>query len=224
MTMRNFFIAMFALLVLCPLVGNTQIPQENERNMSQGTKPGFMISLDQMNTKESEKLWLEYLKDTKAKVKKDRKTNETVASGALIPTISASTANLYATFVERGARTEMTLWMDLGGSFLSSRQHPEKIDAFRQWMDEFQRRSKAYLVDVEVQAEEKKFNDLKKDYDQLLKEQDKLEREIRECETRINEARKTLEINNANQNSRRSDMERQQRVIEEVKQKKGRVN
>lgn len=124
-------------------------------------------------------MWIEYLKDTKAKTKKDRKTDEVFADDASVPAISSNLMDVYATFTERGKQTEMVVWVDLGGAFLGSRQHPEKIDAFEQWMAEFGRRTRVRKVEIELESEELIFKDQKKEFDKLIKEEERLKKEIR---------------------------------------------
>jgi hypothetical protein len=166
------------------------------------------MNIDELTTKDAEKLWIDFLKNTNAKTKKDRKTNEVFADDASVPAISSNLMDVYATFTERGKQTEMVVWVDLGGAFLSRRQHPEKIDAFQQWMAEFGRVTRVRKVEIEQEAEELVFKDQKKEFDKLIKEEDRLKKEINDAEQRINQAKKELEVNQANQNNRRQEMER----------------
>lgn len=221
--MKKVFNLTAWLIVLIPLTMQAQNLQENERTMSQGSKPGFSMNIDDVSTKEVERLWIEYLKDTKAKTKKDRKTDEVFADDASVPAISSNLMDVYATFTERGKQTEMVVWVDLGGAFLGRRQHPEKIDAFEQWMAEFGRRTRVRKVEIELESEELIFKDQKKEFDKLVKEEERLKKEITDAEQRINQAKKELEINAANQSNRRQEMERQQIKIQEVEAKKKRI-
>jgi hypothetical protein len=211
------------LMLLLPVTVWTQNIQENERTMSKGSKPGFSMTIDGMETKEVERLWLDYLKYSKAKTKKDRKTNEVFSDDASLPAINSNLMDLYATFTERNKQTEMVVWVDLGGAFLARRQHPEKIDAFYQWLNEFGRRIRVRKVEIEQEAEELIFKDQKKEFDKLVKEEERLKKEISDAEQRINQARKELDINAANQNNRRQEMERQQIKIQEIEARKKRV-
>ena len=95
------------LVIMTPLFTKAQNIQENDRTMSFGSKPGFSMNISDLGTKEVERLWIEYLKDTKAKTKKDRKTNEVFADDASVPAISSNLMDVYATFTERGKETEM---------------------------------------------------------------------------------------------------------------------
>lgn len=222
--MKKFFNLSTWLMLLLPMTSLlAQNIQENERTMSQGSKPGFSMSIDNLDAKETERLWIEYLKDTKAKTKKDRKTNEVFADDASVQSISSNLMDIYATFTERGKQTEIIVWVDLGGAFLARRQHPDKIAAFEQWLSEFGRRTRVRKVEIELTSEELVFKDQKKEFDKLVKEEERLKKEIADAEQRINQAKKELEVNNANQNNRRQEMERQQMKIQEIESKKKRV-
>lgn len=219
--LTNFSIWLMFLLPMTNLLA--QNIQENERTMSQGSKPGFSMNVSDLDAKETERLWIDYLKDTKAKTKKDRKTNEVFADDASIPAISTNLLDIYATFTERNKQTEIIVWIDLGGAFLARRQNPDKIDAFEQWLSEFGRRTRVRKIELEQEAEELVFKDQKKEFDKLIKEEERLKKEIADAEQRINQAKKELEVNNANQNNRRQEMERQQMKIQEIEAKKKRV-
>lgn len=222
--MKKFFNLSTWLMLLLPMTSLlAQNIQENERTMSQGSKPGFSMSIDNLDAKETERLWIEYLKDSKAKTKKDRKTNEVFADDASVQSISSNLMDIYATFTERGKQTEIIVWVDLGGAFLARRQHPDKIAAFEQWLSEFGRRTRVRKVEIELESEELVFKDQKKEFDKLVKEEERLKKEIADAEQRINQAKKELEVNNANQNNRRQEMERQQMKIQEIEAKKKRV-
>ena len=211
------------LILLIPFSIQAQNLQENERTMSQGSKAGFSMNIDELTTKDAEKLWIDFLKNTNAKTKKDRKTNEVFADDASVPAISSNLMDIYATFTERNKQTEIIVWVDLGGAFLARRQHPDKIDAFEQWLSEFGRRARVRKIELEQEAEELIFKDQKKEFDKLIKEEERLKKEITEAEQRINQAKKELEVNNANQGNRRQEMERQQMKIQEIEAKKKRV-
>lgn len=222
--MKKFFNLSTWLMLLLPTTSLlAQNIQENERTMSQGSKPGFSMNIDDLDTKEAERLWIEYLKDAKAKTKKDRRTNEVFADDASIPAVNSNLMDIYATFTERGKQTEIIVWVDLGGAFLGRRQHPDKIAPFEQWLGEFARRTRVRKVELELESEELVFKDQKKEFDKLVKEEERLKKEIADAEQRINQAKKELEVNNANQNNRRQEMERQQMKIQEVEAKKKRV-
>lgn len=221
--MKNLFNSSIVLMFLCPVVLLSQNIQENDRTMSLGSKPGFTITISDLDIKEVERLWIEYLKESKAKTKKDRKTNEVIADDGSFPSISSNLMDVYASFAERNKQTEMTVWVDLGGAFLSRRQHPEKMDAFNQWLSEFGRRSRVRKVELELLSEEQIFKDQKKEFDKLVKEEERLKKEVTEAEQRINQAKKELEINAANQSNRRQEMEKQQIKIQEIEARKKRV-
>ena len=100
--MKKFSNVSIWLMFLLPMTNlMAQNIQENERTMSQGSKPGFSMNISDLDAKETERLWIDYLKDSKAKTKKDRKTNEVFADDASIPAISTNLMDIYATFTER---------------------------------------------------------------------------------------------------------------------------
>jgi len=216
----------FTLLtfIFLPFMLNAQNIQESPRTMSLGTKNSYSFNVDNLNAKEVEKLWNDFVKETNGKTKKDRKTNEVIATAMSIPTISSSPVDMYATFTDKGNNnTEVVVWGNLGGNFLSAQDNPEKVEPFRSWLNTFGRKTRVRKVEIEQDAEEAKLKDLNKDYTRLQKDQDRLNKDITDFQQKLADAQKNLEINRAAQVARQQEVMNQQKVLDLVKEKLKRV-
>lgn len=211
-----------AILFLFPVLSFSQdLSTEGKRVMSQGTQNSFSLLIDNLASKEVDKLWMDYLKNTKAKKPThDRKTDEYFADDAALPAISANTVDVYATIKERGEnQVELVVWFDLGGAYLSTLDHADKVPAAQAWLGEFARLTRVRKVEIELEGEETKLKDLNKDFAKLQKEQENLQKAILEAEKKIEEAKKGLETNAASQKNRMKEIEDQQKMVEQVKEK-----
>ncbi|MBK7476350.1 MAG: hypothetical protein IPN74_11915 [Haliscomenobacter sp.] len=215
----------FCLMFLALGWASAQTPMEGKRVMSLGTNNSFSIQVDSLNAKEVEKLWMDFLKSNNIrKPEKDRKTGEIFGDNASLPSLSANTIDVYATVNERGAGAEVAVWFDLGGAYLSSYDHADKIPALQSWLDGFLRNTRIRKVEIELEGQETVLKDLNKEFAKLQKEQENLEKTILDAEKKIQEAKKDLELNASSQKTRTMEIENQQKMVERVKEKLKRIN
>ncbi|MBK6950364.1 MAG: hypothetical protein IPH16_21855 [Haliscomenobacter sp.] len=215
----------FCLMFLALGWASVQTPMEGKRVMSLGTNNSFSIQVDSLNAKEVEKLWMDFLKSNNIrKPEKDRKTGEIFGDNASLPSLSANTIDVYATVNERGAGAEVAVWFDLGGAYLSSYDHADKIPALQSWLDGFLRNTRIRKVEIELEGQETVLKDLNKEFAKLQKEQENLEKTILDAEKKIQEAKKDLELNASSQKTRTMEIENQQKMVERVKEKLKRIN
>jgi hypothetical protein len=221
--MKSIFFTLLTFVFL-PFMLSAQNIQESPRTMSLGTKNSYYFNVDNLNAKEVEKQWNDFIKEANGKTKKDRKTNEVFADNVSLPTISSNLVDVYATFTDKGNNnTEVVVWADLGGAFLSAQDHPEKVEPFRSWLNTFGRKTRVRKVEIEQETEEAKLKDLNKDYTRLQKDQDRLNKDIADYQQKLADAQKNLEINKAAQATRQQEVMNQQKVLDLVKEKLKRV-
>lgn len=215
----------FCLVFLALGWASAQLPMEGKRVMSLGTNNSFAIQVDSLNVKEVEKLWMDFLKSNNIrKPEKDRKTGEIFGDNASLPSLSANTIDVFSTVNERGAGAEVVVWFDLGGAFLSSYDHADKIPAVQSWQEGFLRNTRIRKVEIELEGQETILKDLNREFSKLQKEQENLGKTILEAEKKIQEAKKDLEVNASAQKTRTMEIENQQKVVEQVKEKLKKIN
>ncbi|MBK8653308.1 MAG: hypothetical protein IPN20_05340 [Haliscomenobacter sp.] len=222
---RKTLLFTFCLVFLALGWASAQGPMEGKRVMSLGTNNSFAVLVDSLSAKEVEKLWIDFLKSNNIrKPEKDRKTGEIFGDNASLPSLSANTIDVYATVTERGAGAEVAVWFDLGGAFLSSNDHADKIPALQSWLDGFLRNTRIRRVELELEGQESFLKELNKEFTKLQKEQENLEKTILDAEKKIQEAKKDLEVNASSQKTRTMEIENQQKVVEQVKDKLKKIN
>ena len=100
--------------------------REGDKLMSQGSKNALTLDMPKTTAKLAEKLWKDYAKQFKGDTKKDKKSEEWFTDNAMIASIGgANTIDMYAKFAESGDVTTMSLWVDLGGAYVGSKDFKE---------------------------------------------------------------------------------------------------
>ncbi len=192
--------------------------KEMDRLMSKGQKNSFSIVIDGLSKKDIEKSWGKYIKDHDTKSKWDKKKKEYFADNAKVREISDNTIDIYSQLNEAGDRVELTVWMDLGGAFLSSYDHPQKIKEGEAFILEFATNMEKKRIDNFRKKQEDKLGDLKGDLKDLQKDKGKLEKDIEDYEKKIAEARKKIETNVTNQGTKEEEIKVQEAYVEKVKE------
>ena len=105
-------------------LGQAQKVKETTANMSQGEKNAFMLNTPDIDTKGTGIIWMDFMKPYKGKTQFNKKTGEWFTDNAKIPRMSDNTMDVYTIFQEKGKNTRgVMVWFDLGGAFLSSKDH-----------------------------------------------------------------------------------------------------
>lgn len=224
--MKNYLLFSFIFLFSFSAFAQKNRPQEVRKGMSMGVKEAFTVDVENLDGKEVEKLLTDYLKEYKGRKnpKRDRKTDEIFTDDATIPSLSANTIDIYARVEEKGKTATVVFWFDLGGAFLSEDAHPDKIEALSQWLYEFGRQTRARTIELEMEAEEDRLQELNKEFDKLVKEQKKLEDTIEKAKKMIAQAEEGLKANAKDQNNSQAQIIEQKKMLEKVKDQLKRVN
>lgn len=224
--MKQFSLLLLSLFIVINLSAQRNGINEVRKGMSMGVKEAFTVDVSSLDSKETEKVLMDYLKDVKGKKgpKKDRKTKEILVDDAELKAISNNTVDIYATMDSKGDNSTVTFWFDLGGAFLSQDAHPDKMEAVSEWLYNFSKATRLRTVELELEAEEDQLKELNKAYDKLQKEQEKLQDAIKKAEETIASAKADLKSNANAQDSSKQSIAEQERMIQEVKDKLKKVN
>jgi len=191
--------------------------KEGERLMSKGQKNSYSIIIDGFSKKDIDKAWGKYIKDHDTKSKWDKKTKIYFADNAKIETISDNTIDVYNQLIESGSSTELIVWFDLGGGYLSSYSHPEKAIQGEKFLTDFALQMEKKRVDQYREKQEDMLGDLQGDLKDLKKDNEDLVDDIADYEKKIEEARKKIAENEANQATKEVEIKTQEGVVNQVK-------
>ncbi|MEL6864969.1 MAG: hypothetical protein AAFP19_11140 [Bacteroidota bacterium] len=217
--MKTQILLISLLLLLIAPAASAQIT-EDDKSMSQGIKNAMILELPDMEEKFVEKLWKKYIKPYGGKTRRNKKADEWFTDDADIVDIGGSnTVDLYARAAELGDDVELILWVDMGGAFLSSAEHPDRYTEGEKLLMRFALFVAKEQTKMELEAEEKKLKKLKSSLKKLERDNDRYHRDIENAKERIRKAEENIVVNEQEQDGARKQIELQQETIEDVRQR-----
>ncbi len=198
---------------------------EAEKEMSAGTKNGFVTVIPQANGKEVTDEWKKYVrKDTKAKP--EDVNGEVKIIGAVNKNISSFPINVFAKILETGEGVQLTVWVAEGEIFVSSKTSSDKSVAVQKYIHDFAAQEYRDAVKKEVDNEQKKAKDLEKIFDGFVADQKRSEgniasynKEIEKLQTKIKEEEANIQKAKDNQTAARANADKQKEVVNGVSTK-----
>jgi hypothetical protein len=192
---------------------------ETESNMSLGVQSANEVILDDIQPNEAYKLWKDYFKKY-GKIKRNKKANEYYSTGVRINKIfTASNIDVYTRFEERGSSTMMTMWVDLGMSFINSKGYPTEYKAVVEMLDDFRVEANLYMVQKDLDAAEKELGMMKKDLVKLEKINIKLHDKIDNYENKIVDTKKDINQNLVGQEDKKIEIDRQLETLKMIQKR-----
>ena len=216
--MKSMIITLAIILLSTVSYAQEIVVRDVTSIMSLGERPGFKIEIKDLSQKNAERMWKDYLRDYKAKSSKSEK-NEFYSDDAKISSISKDPIDVYAVFDEKKDITTITVFFDLGNSFID-REHSEYRSA-SEFVRQFGVQQVKAVAEEKLKDEEKALKELEKDLGNLEKENEKLNKKIKDCQETIKEAEKDLKNNAKDQDKKKSDISNQKKNVETAKKKVG---
>ena len=206
------------LTLACFAISFGQI-EEAQKAMSTGVETAFSIVIPDASEKDMEKIWKSYMKPYKGKTKKSRKTNEFFTDNATIPELSSNSVDVYAKMNEVNGEVLLSVWFDLGGGFLSSETHPDKVSAAQILILQYALEVSKKATGDELKSEKKNLKKLGKELTKLEKVNTKLHQDIEMYKRKIKEAEANIKKNDAEQVNKNEEINNQKEKVEGVKKK-----
>lgn len=218
--MKNQLLIIFSVLFFNVFSINGQITEQT-KSMSEGVQNALVLNLPDTNDKFIDKLWKKYLKEFKGgKSKKNKKENQIFVDDIKIPAIAGSDPiDLYTRTSEIGDDVELTLWVDLGGAYLSSSDHPEEYLEGEKLLMRFALEVTREKIKIEIESEEDKLKDYEKTLKKLERANDNYHRDIEQAKEKIKKAEANIEENNEDQENTNKLIEDQKEMVRKVMKK-----
>ncbi|RME98587.1 MAG: hypothetical protein D6772_08830, partial [Bacteroidetes bacterium] len=177
MNRLTLFFAAVALLL--NITAQAQLPTESKA-MSEGVYEALVLSIPDLNAKQTAKLWTSFTKDFyDARSKYDRRSKEYIATDAEITGLGTDQpVNLHALIEERGKGSVVYLWVKVGDNFISKAQMPDQQMEAEQLLLRFGIEAAKEKVRLDIAAQEKDLERLQGDLKKLKSEKDRYERDI----------------------------------------------
>lgn len=194
---------------------------EQTRSMSLGTNNALVLEIPKSQEKFVNKLWKKYVENFyDSKTKWNRKTDEWLSDNASIVGLGgANTVDIYGVAVQQGENVSMTMWVDLGGAFLSSSSHPDRYTEAEKILMRFGLEVTRESIKLELKEEEKKQKKLANKMKKLKKANEKYHRNIEKAKEAIAKAEAGIVQNVKDQENATKEIELQRVAVDNVRKK-----
>lgn len=212
--MRNSIL--FILCSFLTLGAFAQEAVERKTSMSLGPQNGFYVELPGANKKMAESTFSDMMKEY-GKLKDNKKAREAFLTAVKIPVVNGqSPVDLYVRHEEGKNMMTTYVWIDLGGAFANTQEHPQQVKAIRQLLTDYSNQVKRKVIAEELKEQEKALSNLNKDLEKLQKRNDDFHKEIEKAKQKIAESEKNIEKNITEQENKRLEIQKQADVVSEV--------
>lgn len=192
---------------------------EEERYMNAGNNNALVLEIPDADDKLVEKLWKKYMKQYKGKTKKVKKADEYLTDDAKIAVLGSNTVDVYSNVEERGSNAFLTMWVDLGGSYVNSFDHPDKYNECEKILMRFAIEVAKEQTRQELAGEEKRLKKVYATLKKLEKDNDRYHKEIENAKARIQRAEENIVKNLQDQEETQKNIEVQEEVVDEVRKR-----
>lgn len=199
---------------------NLGLAKEEEKLMSQGVKNALSLEISaKPDFVEDE--WKDFLDKYKAKPKWMKKEKEWFSDNAVISELAGNNpVDIYAKIEPSGSEaTILTLWVDLGGAYLSSYQHSDKYGFTQKMLREFNLMVLKDATKGELDKEEKKMKKADNNFKDLVKDKENLLKDIENYKAKIKKAEEDIIKNEKEQKEAQKAIEEQKGVLKKVQDK-----
>jgi hypothetical protein len=218
--MKSIGIYLTALLFLFQLSLAAQTTT-SRKTMSEGVYEAIVLQVPGLNEKEVSNLWIDYTKDFySVRTKYNRKTKEYFSDDADIPGIGkGNTVDIYTSIQEKGDGSEVSVWINLGGAYLSVAEHGDRYLEAEAMMMRFALEASKEKVRMDIKNQEKGLDDMMGELKKMENDKSRLERDIEKAKEEIARAEQEILENLAAQEAKQKEIEAQEELINETKKK-----
>jgi DNA repair exonuclease SbcCD ATPase subunit len=227
--MKTLMLTLFSLVALVSTSwGQIDSPvKEETKANSKGSFNALTMELPGTTSKGVQKAWGKFIKKLKGKTKFDRKTNEYIADDATIKDMSDNTVDIIMKIEERGQDgTAISVWFNLGASYLSSKDYAERYPAGEKILKQFANLVSADMIEEELKEAEKQLKELEdllkkleKDEAQRIKDIETYRATIQKMEESIITAEGDIKKSEEDQGNTTLTIEEQKKIVEDIQKR-----
>lgn len=195
------------------------VVNEIQETMSQGQQTGLEILIPETQVKNIQSALSKWTKSNKGKFVSSKKSPEIFQDNVLLPSVSENTIDLYTTLTQQKNGVLLKTFVDLGGAFLSSSEHPQAFTAMEGELINFARNQYVAKVGQDVTTEEKNLSKLQSDFKKLQKDNESYHKDISKNQDNIQEQQLAIQKNQVDQKSKQDQIAIQQQILMEARQK-----
>lgn len=197
--------------------------QVNERNlpMSLGSQNAISLSLPNIDVRDAEKVWQDYMDDYyDSKAKWNRKVKEWIITDADVVALGrGKPVNMFTTFEKSGNGVVVNTWVQVEDGFISSRETPNRFNDVEKMMMRYALEVAKASVEQEIEEEEKMLNRMETDLRKLKSANDRYHRDIEKAQEAIRQAEEDIVKNEREQEEMAKKIEMQLELIKKIRKK-----
>ncbi|MCC7245624.1 MAG: hypothetical protein IT269_08095 [Saprospiraceae bacterium] len=217
--MLNKFLLIIAfLMTVAPgFAQRGQVVIETERAMSFGTRPCFRMEFDGAKEGLVEETWRDFAKKRfKAKLKKDKKSDEWTATQLTDGIMGNDEFAIYSTIEKTSRGAALNVWIDAGANFLNRRDNAGRTEEMARTLRDCYYDVRRAIINGELKAQEDKIKDMEKKQRNMQKDTDGLRKDIETWTQKIKKAEQDIVTNEKAMEANLIDIENQRRAKEEI--------
>lgn len=200
---------------------------EEQRSMSKGSHNALVVMVPESDAKDTNKAWQKFMKDYKGKTKYDRREDEVFSDDIEIEGINdGNTVDVYATIKPADNGSELSVWFNLGGAYVSEAEYASYYAVAEQMLKDFTLSVSRELIQNELEESQEKLEELNDDLEDLKKDKSKLEKDIEGYEKEIEKAKENIEetkgeiaTNEETQTTKQEQIAAQKEVVEQIQKR-----
>lgn len=194
---------------------------ERTKSFADGSHNALIVNIYEADEDLILKEWKRLMKDYDAKVTSKK---ETFADDAMIKNLSPNTVDIYA-YTEKNSDGDFNLVVafDLGGAYLSSSQHSDKYRTAEKILREFAVSTAKEAIKDQLKDEEHNLSRMEKEQQTLERDKEKLLKDIEDYKQKISKAEDDIKTNEKDQETKKAEIGKQQKYIEEIKEKQSNI-
>lgn len=216
-----------SLFFIIPAVSQTERKvevDESSYNFKSGKHNALKTKVYETDIKVVSKKWEELMRDYKGNTSGNK--DEIFADNVMINNLNGnSPSDVYAAFSDAGeGHSYMYVAVDMGGAYLNSSEHKDSYNIMKKIIYDFAKRVSEYSVNEQIKAAEKLFTGLETEQKKLISENEKLHKDIESYNEKIKKAEEDIKTNLTNQETKKKEVEDQQKVLDGLKEKLKSIN
>ena len=215
--MKTISIILLSILLSISTFAQRKIKvTESSENIGGAKHNALVVTIYESNEKDILHEWKNLMKDYKGKISNG---SELFSDNTSIPAISANTIDIYARVETSGDSYKLIIGFDLGGAYLSSKEHGSGYKEAEKIVYDFAVKISKSAVEDEKKAQEKELKSAERKQEKLVNENEKLNKNIADWQDKIKQAQKDLETNVKNQEEAKALIETNKKKVQVVTDK-----
>jgi hypothetical protein len=187
--------------------------------MAKGEQTGFEVLIPESTPDRTNAEFAKLAKKYKGKVVTQKKSPDVFVDDALVKEVSENTIDMYYVTSPINNGTKLTVFVDLGGAFISSSNHPRAYDAMENFLRKFGLDLVKSNIQEQIKLEEKNLSNLEKELNTLFRDKDSYIKEIEKAKALIAQREQDILNNEDNQTKKTGQIEIQKEIISTIKSK-----